>query len=332
MKNKNSKNIRDKKIIFAIGYYKNYKIAHNYYKNTAVYIVDKNKLLVFVAGTHILNLNYRNRRVYLDFLENIFKMIKPNLTLFECPKDISKTELRLKLINPKRYWSEIEYAITFSDMFNSDFRGMDLGTKKQDNIFLINNRKRDAKLFLFSEFLKFYYSIINNNRYKNRKKLWKYKYTIDLLEFLIFEKKSNLYKIRYDILKIHKYLKKSKNLEDTINCILQEATNIYVKKDINAKSLINFNNPNLYIGRERKNHSYPNYKINKLFKKWFILRDKQMIKSCIEGLDSNKIVIAIAGASHIQEIKERLNSALLDKFDNVELMDLNKFLEKSKKK
>lgn len=326
MKNKKSR-ILEKPIV-SVGYYKSEKEANNYGKNSIVYIINKNKFLVFVAGNHILNLNSKQQKTYLNFLQDVFKTMKPNLVLIESPVDTSKETIKLGMKIPKKRWGENEYATLFANEFKCEIKGMDASTKNQDSVFLMHDGKRNPKLLLFFNFFTFYFSAATKYQKGNVEMDTIYKKGRDILSFLLFYKKSLLYGIRYDILKIHEHMKESRSLEDTIDKILQEIVDKYIKNGMNIKSVIDIKHPSLYVGEA--NGHIPNYKINRIMEKWFSIRDESMINTCVKSLNKHKVVLAMAGASHIKGIQKILNSELSKRYGNVESMNWNKFVDRLK--
>ena len=320
---KNKKDGISEKPIVSVGYYKTEKEANNYSKNSIVYIINKNKFLVFVAGNHILNLNSKQQKMYLNFLQNIFKTMKPNLVLIESPVDTSRETIKLGMNITKKRWGENEYATLFANEFKGEIRGMDASTKDQNNVFLMHDRKRNPKLLLFFNFFTFYFSAATKYQKGDMGIDAIYKKGRDILSYLLFYKKSLLYGIRYDILRIHEHMKESRSLEDTIDRILQEIVDKYIKDGMNIKSVIDIKHPCLYVGEV--NGHIPNYKINRIMEKWFSIRNESMVNTCVKSLNKHKVVLAMAGASHIKGIQKMLNSKLLEKYGNVESMNWNKF-------
>ncbi len=318
-----SEQILYKQYIKKLSMIKKSNINNNYEKTTMVYVSGK-KILVFIAGSHLGGEKAHDKKLFINFIKLVSKKIRPKVVLLELPRNLPKPVMNEWLQKPKKYWLESEWLVYYGKKYgNAKYTCMDITSKEWTNATLNFDGVNNFKLVLFSNFLmKFIWAInywyINNDVIASKDDVYQFaKYnTINA----IISGSDNLSCIKKDVIKLHtKY--KNKNFNTTIENILREMADNYVKKGVKLNSLISIKKPSLYL------FPFNKYKINKVLAHEDAIRDRHMMTNIFSTFIKYDRVIAMAGSSHINKLGDIFYIELKKRFKDTKMMTWDEFIK-----
>ena len=298
-------------------------INNNYEKRTIVYVSGK-KILVFIAGLHLGGEKTHNRKLFINFIKLVSKKIRPRVVLLELPRNLPKQVMNEWLRKPKKYWLESEWLIYYGKNYgNAKYVCMDITSKEWTNATINFDGINNFKLVLFSNFLmKFIWAInywyINNKKIASKEDIYQFA-KCNIIKALMDNTDSLSY-IKKDVIKLH-IKNKNKNFNTTIENILKEMANKYVKKGVKLDSLINMEKPSAYL------FPFNKYKINKVLVHEDAIRDRNMMKTIFSTFIKHDRVIAMAGSSHINRLGDLFYIELKRKFKDTKMMTWDEFIK-----
>ena len=280
-------------------------------KNTHVYTTTifktNKKELIFVGCSH----KYGGSKEVGKFLNDIFAKTRPEAILLE--SSYKKTdELKKRIgIRPRHMWGEQEQALFLSQRYKSLIFGMDESLEDTGK-YMIKYIPEGLKASFFVMFL---FQYISTKRVMEKLSVQ------DLYQLAKTDLIINAYskgRYNYTFLDLSNYINKLQKyygLNSKYDTI-EKALNDIVAKDPSKKNILEILRGSIYTNSKyvRNKHSVAYY-----FTFFNAIRERRMYETCISSMKKYDRVVAIAGSSHISQLRTVLKAGLENEFGKTEL-------------
>ena len=292
-----------------------YKSAADAWSKQSTVFKARNKILVFIAASHVFGYN-----PFIRFLIKAFKKSNPQFVLVERSKNLKREQLVFWLSQKERTRTEVDQTIHLANKNHVGFAGMDVEQKMMFEPFL--KLKDGIKVGILDWIIKYYHS----DKYSDIEKILNSEDRYALAKATLIRDfirpGGNFEYFKNEFVRLRESKYKQSNFGEMIDSIVTEMSRKYISKQ-----------PFLELFEKEKNLNAPygpwpdstKYKINKINAYWDSYRNICMINECIAKMKKFDRVFAVAGSGHIVVLRKPLAREIEKYFGSVEVLKYNEF-------